>query len=239
MNKKQFFKEGVQAGIPIALGYFAVSFTFGMMSVANGLNASEAALISLTNLTSAGQFAGLDIIAASGSYVEMMMTQLVINLRYCLMSFSISQKLSREESWAHRYFVAYGITDEIFGVSAGYPGKISAFCSYGAMSVAVPGWVFGTIVGAVCGNILPAFVVSALSIAIYGMFLAVIIPPAKSDRAVMMVVIGAMAVSTAFSVIPILKGISSGFVIIIVTVLVSASAAYFAPIKEEGACDET
>ena len=113
MNKKQFFKEGVQAGIPIALGYFAVSFTFGMMSVANGLNASEAALISLTNLTSAGQFAGLDIIAASGSYVEMMMTQLVINLRYCLMSFSISQKLSREESWAHRYFVAYGITDEI------------------------------------------------------------------------------------------------------------------------------
>ena len=107
------------------------------------------------------------------------------------------------------------------------------------MSVAVPGWVFGTIVGAVCGNILPAFVVSALSIAIYGMFLAVIIPPAKSDRAVMIVVIGAMAVSTAFSVIPILKGISSGFVIIIVTVLVSASAAYFAPIKEEGACDET
>ena len=140
---------------------------------------------------------------------------------------------------AYRVELEYGITDEIFGVSAGYPGKISAFYSYGAMSVAVPGWVFGTIVGAVCGNILPAFVVSALSIAIYGMFLAVIIPPAKSDRAVMMVVIGAMAVSTAFSVIPILKGISSGFVIIIVTVLVSASAAYFAPIKEEGACDET
>ncbi|MDO4942268.1 MAG: AzlC family ABC transporter permease [Lachnospiraceae bacterium] len=234
MNRKDSFKQGIQDGIPIALGYFAVSFTFGMMSVSDGLTAGQAALISLTNLTSAGQFAGLDIIVMSGSYVEMMLTQLVINLRYCLMSFSLSQKLSREEVWLHRYLVAYGITDEIFGVSASRPGKISAFYSYGAMSVAVPGWVFGTLVGAICGNILPTFVVSALSIAIYGMFLAVIIPPAKKDRAVMCVVIAAMLISNIFSILPMLQNVSSGFVIIIATVLVSAIAAYLAPVKEDG-----
>jgi len=241
MNKKQSFKQGVQDGIPIALGYFAVSFTFGMMSVSDGLTAGQAALISLTNLTSAGQFAGLDIIVMSGSYVEMMLTQLVINLRYCLMSFSLSQKLVRNEPWGHRYLVAYGVTDEIFGVSAARGGKISAFYSYGAMSVAVPGWVLGTLVGAVCGNILPALLVSALSIAIYGMFLAVIIPPAKKDKAVMCVVIASMVISSVFSIVPLLKSVSSGFVIIITTVLVSSAAAYLAPVKEdgeEGAADE-
>lgn len=242
MSRKESFKQGIRDGIPIALGYFAVSFTFGMMSVSDGLTAGQAALISLTNLTSAGQFAGLAIIVNSGSYVEMMLTQLVINLRYCLMSFSLSQKLSREEAWSHRYLVAYGITDEIFGVSASRPGKISTFYSYGAMSVAVPGWVFGTLVGAICGNILPAFVVSALSIAIYGMFLAVIIPPAKKDRAVMCVVIAAMLISSIFSILPMLQNVSSGFVIIITTILVSAVAAYLAPVKEdgkEGSLDET
>lgn len=233
MSKKEFFRKGIQAGIPIGLGYFAVSFTFGMMSVAGGLTPWEAVLISLTNLTSAGQFAGLDIIISSGSYIEMILAQLIINLRYILMSFSLSQKLDRSEPWAHRYAVAFGVTDEIFGVSASQPGKVSAFFNYGAMCVAIPGWTLGTLVGAVLGTLLPAQYMSALSVAIYGMFLAVFIPPAKHNRAVLMAVIGAMAVSSAFAVVPLLKQVSSGFVIIITTVLVSAAAAWLAPIKEE------
>ncbi|MDO4297537.1 MAG: AzlC family ABC transporter permease [Lachnospiraceae bacterium] len=227
------FKKGLKDGIPIGLGYFAVSFTFGMMAVSGGLSTWQAVLISLTNLTSAGQFAGLDIITSSGSYWEMALTQLIINLRYCLMSFSLSQKLKRDVPWGHRYLVSFGITDEIFGVSASQEGKISPFYNYGAMCVAIPGWTLGTLVGAISGNLLPDFMVSALSVAIYGMFLAVIIPPAKKNRAVLGVVLGAMAVSTLFSVVPVLQKISSGFVIIITTLLVAGIAAHFCPIEEE------
>lgn len=227
------FKRGVKDGIPIGLGYLAVSFTFGMMAVSGGLSIWQAVLISLTNLTSAGQFAGLDIILMGGSYWEMALTQLIINLRYCLMSFSLAQKLRRDVPWAHRYAVAFGVTDEIFGVSASQPGKVSPYYNYGAMSMAIPGWVLGTLAGAISGSLLPDFVISALSVAIYGMFLAIIIPPAKTNKAVLGVVIGAMAVSSLFAVVPVLKNISSGFVIIITTVLVAGTAAIFCPVKEE------
>ena len=227
------FKKGLKDGIPIGLGYFAVSFAFGMMAVSGGLSTWQAVLISLTNLTSAGQFAGLEIIFAVGSYWEMALTQLVINLRYCLMSFSLSQKLRRDVPWAHRYLVAFGITDEIFGVSASQPGKVHPFYNYGAMCVAIPGWTLGTLVGAISGNLLPDFMVSALSVAIYGMFLAVIIPPAKKNRAVLAVVAAAMVISTLFAVVPVLKKVSSGFVIIITTILVAGTAAYFCPVQEE------
>jgi len=232
MNRESF-KRGMRDGIPIALGYFAVSFTFGMAAVTGGLTIGQAVLISMTNLTSAGQFAGLGIIAASGSYWEMAMTQLIINLRYCLMSFSLSQKLEKKVNPLHRYLVAFGVTDEIFGVSAAQEGRVSPYYNYGAMSVAIPGWTFGTLAGAVLGNVLPDFLTSALSVAIYGMFLAIIIPPAKANKAVMLVVIGAMAVSSLFAVVPLLRNISSGFVIIITTLLIAGLAAYFFPIKEE------
>ncbi|MBQ1311869.1 MAG: AzlC family ABC transporter permease [Blautia sp.] len=232
-DRKQEFRSGLKDGIPIALGYFAVSFTFGIKAVDGGLSIWQAVLISLTNLTSAGQFAGLDIIIAMGSYWEMALTQLVINLRYCLMSFSLSQKLRRDVPWVHRFFVSFGVTDEIFGVSASREGKVHPFYSYGAMCVAVPGWTLGTLVGGFFGSILPEFILSALSVAIYGMFLAVIIPPARKEKAVRFVVIGAMAVSTLFAVVPFLKKVSSGFVIIITTLLVAGAAAYLAPIKEE------
>lgn len=233
MDRKTSFLQGVRDGIPIGLGYFAVSFTFGIMAVSGGLSVWQAALISLSNLTSAGQFAGLGIIVASGSYMEMVLTQFVINMRYFLMSFSLSQKLRRDEAWAHRYAVAFGVTDEIFGVSIGQPGRVSAFYSYGVMSVAIPGWTLGTAIGAFSGSVLPAFVVSALSVALYGMFLAVVIPPSKTSRAVLGVVVGAMAVSTLFAVVPLLKSVSSGFAIIITTVLVAGVAAWLAPVKEE------
>ena len=181
--RSESFRKGVKDGIPIGLGYFAVSFTFGMMAVADGLSIWQAVLISLTNVTSAGQFAGLEIMVMSGSYWEMALTQLIINLRYCLMSFSLSQKLERGVSTGHRLAVAFGVTDEIFGVSASQEGRVSPWYNYGVMAVAIPGWTLGTLVGAVSGNLLPDFLVSALSVAIYGMFLAVIIPPAKKNRA--------------------------------------------------------
>ena len=227
------FKKGLKDGVPIGLGYFAVSFTFGMMAVSGGLTTAQAVLISLTNLTSAGQFAGLDIIIAGGSCWEMALTQLIINLRYCLMSFSLAQKLQRNVPWAHRFVVAFGVTDEIFGVSASQEGRVSPYYNYGAMCVAIPGWTLGTLVGGISGNLLPAFIVSALSVAIYGMFLAVIIPPAKTNRAVLFVVIGAMAVSSLFAVVPVLKQVSSGFVIIITTILVAGAAAFFCPVEEK------
>lgn len=227
------FKRGIQDGIPIGLGYFAVSFTFGMMAVSGGLTAWQAVLISLTNLTSAGQFAGLGIIIAGGSMWEMALTQLVINLRYCLMSFSLSQKLEKNISTGHRLAAAFGVTDEIFGVSASQEGRLSPWYNYGVMSMAIPGWTLGTLVGAVLGNVLPEFLVSALNVAIYGMFLAVIIPPAKKNKSVLGVVIGAMAISTVFAVVPVLNKVSSGFVIIITTLIVAGLAAHFSPIPEE------
>lgn len=231
--KNESFKKGIKDGIPIGLGYLAVSFTFGMMSVSSGLSIWQAVLISMTNLTSAGQFAGLDIIVAGGSYWEMALTQLVINLRYCLMSFSLSQKMRRDEPWAHRYLVAFGITDEIFGVSASQEGKVSAFYNYGAMCMAIPGWTLGTLLGAISGSLLPDFIMSALGVAIYGMFLAVIIPPAKKNKAVLLVVVAAMAVSTLFAVVPGLNKVSSGFVIIITTLVTAGGAAYLCPVKED------
>lgn len=232
MNKKEF-KEGMRDGIPIALGYLAVSFTFGMMAVKDHIGILQAVIISLTNVTSAGQFAGLDIIVAGGSLIEMALTQLIINLRYSLMSISLSQKLQKGTATGKRLLLAYSVTDEIFGVSAARKGKLNIFYSYGAIAVAVPGWVLGTALGAISGSIMPAFLMSAFSVAIYGMFLAIIIPPAKEDKAVLGVVLAAMALASAFAYVPGMKKISSGFAIIIVTLLVSAIAAILHPHVEE------
>ena len=232
MNKKEF-KEGMRDGIPIALGYLAVSFTFGMMAVKDHIGILQAVIISLTNVTSAGQFAGLDIIVAGGSLIEMALTQLIINLRYSLMSISLSQKLQKGTGTGKRLLLAYSVTDEIFGVSAARKGKLNIFYSYGAIAVAVPGWVLGTALGAISGSIMPAFLMSAFSVAIYGMFLAIIIPPAKEDKAVLGVVLAAMALASAFAYVPGMKKISSGFATIIVTLLVSAIAAILHPHVEE------
>ena len=232
MNRKTSFLEGIRDGIPIALGYFAVSFTFGIMAVSGGLRPLDAALISLTNVTSAGQFAGLKIIFAGGSFLEMAVTQLVINLRYFLMSFSLSQRLDRKEAWGHRFVVAFGVTDEIFGVSASRKGPVSAFYNYGLMSIAIPGWTLGTLCGGISGDLLPPFLVSALSVALYGMFLAIIIPPAKKDHAVLLVVISAMAVRCLFDYVPVLTRVSSGFAIILTTLLTAGLGAWFFPVKD-------
>lgn len=231
MNTKNY-QNGLRDGVAVALGYFAVSFTFGMASAADGLSILQAVLISLTNVTSAGQFSGLAVIAAGGTYIEIALTQLVINLRYCLMSFSLAQKLNRSAPHWHRYLMAYSVTDEIFALDASLDRALTPAYHYGITSVAVPGWVLGTLAGAVSGNILPAFVISALGVAIYGMFLAIIIPPARQNRAVLLVVLSAMGLSFLFSILPVLNRITSGFVIIITTVTVAGIAAWLKPIED-------
>lgn len=239
MNRKNYFAAGIKDGIPICLGYIAVSFTFGIMTGNAGLSVWEAVLISATNVTSAGQFAGLNLILASASYMEMAVTQLIINLRYCLMSCALSQKFSSNTPFFHRFVVAFGVTDEIFAVSVCREGKLSPFYSYGVMSVAIPGWILGTFLGIVSGNLLPARIVSALSVALYGMFIAVIIPPTKGNKVLAGIVLISMLMSTVFTYAPALSNISSGFRIIILTILIAGVAAYFFPVPDEETTTET
>lgn len=234
MNNFDLFKKGFKNGIPIFLGYLAVSFTFGIAAKEGGLTTWQAVLISATNLTSAGQFAALTVIASASSYIEMALTQLVINLRYCLMSSSLSQRFDTEMKPHHRYLIAFGVTDEIFGVSSAYEKENvpPAYC-YGLIAAAWPGWVLGTALGAVSGDILPANILSALGVALYGMFIAIIVPPAKNNKVLLGIVIISMLLSLAFAVTPVLKEISSGFRVIILTLIIAGAAAYFFPIKEE------
>lgn len=239
LTKAQNFTAGLRDGLPICFGYFAVSFAFGIQAAAIGLTVPEAAVISAANLTSAGQFAALGVIAAGASYLELAFTQLVINLRYFLMSCALSQRLSPDMRFAHRFGIAYGMTDEIFAVSFSRPAPLSPYYSYGLIAAAVPGWVLGTVLGAVAGSILPGVLTNALGIALYGMFIAIVVPPAKENRAVAAVAVVSMAVSAVFSLAPYLREISSGFRIILVTVLVAGAAAWLAPLEDKSAEEES
>lgn len=234
MSNFNLFKKGFKNGTPIFLGYLAVSFTFGIAAKESGLTTVQAILVSATNLTSAGQFAALGVIASAASYIEMALTQLVINLRYCLMSSSLSQRFDTKMKPYHRFLIAYGVTDEIFGVSSAYEQENvpPAYC-YGLIAAAWPGWVLGTALGAVSGDILPANILSALGVALYGMFIAIIVPPVKNNKVLLGIVVISMLASLIFAVTPILKEISSGFRVIILTVVIAGLAAYFFPVKED------
>lgn len=238
MNNFTLFKRGFRNGIPIFLGYLAVSFTFGIAARNEGITSLQAILISATNLTSAGQFAAIGVIAANAGYLEMALTQLVINLRYCLMSSSLSQRFDSKMKNYHRYLIAFGVTDEVFGVSSAYhqPNVPPAYC-YGLIAAAFPGWVLGTALGCFSGDILPASALSALGVALYGMFIAIIVPPAKNNKVLLGIVVVSMLSSLGFAVTPVLKEISSGFRVIILTIIIAGIAAYFFPI-EEGETDE-
>ena len=232
---KERFRKGIRHGIPIALGYLGVSFAFGMKAVSGGLTVLQAVLISLTNLTSAGQVAALPLMAAGASLTEMAMTQLTINLRYALMSLSLSRKLDGSMRTPQRMIFSFANTDEIFAVASSQPEKVGKAYLYGLMITPIIGWTLGTLLGAAAGTLLPEFVRSALGIAIYGMFLAIILPPARKDRPVRIVVAAAAALSLCFHYIPGLKQVSGGFAIIICAVVAAAIGAAFFPVKEEGA----
>ena len=227
------FREGCKDAIPICLGYIAVSFAFGIEASKIGMTTFQAAMTSLLNVTSAGQFSALEVIARNGSFVEIAILQLIINLRYMLMSCALSQKLDTKVNTLHRMGISYGVTDEIFGVSVLKKGKLYPLFSYGLIVTSVAGWVLGTVLGAVAGQLLPQRLISCLGLAIYGMFIAIIIPDTKGSRAVAAVVIAAMVLSTIFTYAPAIKMISAGFRIIIVTVVVAAIAAIISPVKEE------
>ena len=234
MSNFTLFKKGFKNGIPIFLGYLAVSFTFGIAARSGGLSSLEASLISATNLTSAGQFAALGVIAAGSGYIEMALTQLVINLRYCLMSSSLSQRFDPKMKSYHRYLISFGVTDEIFGVSSAYAYEnVPPAYWYGLIAASWPGWVGGTALGCLSGDILPASILSALGVALYGMFIAIIIPPTKSNKVLLGIVVISMLSSLGFEIIPVLKEISSGFRVIILTLVIAGVAAYFFPIKEQ------
>ncbi len=227
------FKDGCKNAIPICLGYMAVSFAFGIEAAKIGMTTFQAAMTSLLNVTSAGQFSALEVIARNGSFIELAVLQLIINLRYMLMSTALSQKLDTKIPTLHRLGISYGVTDEIFAVSVFKKGPLYPMFSYGLIATSVFGWVFGTVLGAIAGQVLPQRLISCLGLAIYGMFIAIIIPDTRKSRTLMVVVLCAMALSCVFTYTPILKMISSGFRIIIVTVVVAAVAAVISPVKEE------
>lgn len=232
---KRWFLRGLRDGMPIALGYFAVAFALGIQAVGAGMTPWQSALMSWLNVTSAGEAAAIALIGAGTTYVELAFTQLVINLRYLLMSCSLSQKIAPKTSVLHRLLIGYGVTDEIFGISMGVEGKLNPAYSYGAIGVAVPGWTLGTLLGALLGNILPASAGSALGVALYAMFLAIILPPARKSRVIAGVVCISMLSSAALTFAVqhfALEWLTEGFRIILLTVVIAAVAALLFPVKE-------
>ena len=232
---RQKFLRGLRDGVPIGLGYLSVSFAFGITAVSRGVPGWIALLISMTNLTSAGQLAGLDLMVLGCAMGEMILTQCVINMRYALMSVSLSQKVDGTVRLRDRFLIAFGNTDEVFAVASGQPGKVGRYYLFGLIVAPYIGWSTGTLLGTIASGLLPASVMAALGIAIYGMFVAIVIPPAKKSRAVALVLGGAVALACAFRCIPVLSHVSGGFVIIICAVTAAALGAVFAPIpKDDG-----
>lgn len=233
MKNKSDILSGIKDGLPICLGYLSVSFAFGMLARQSGLPIWTAVLISMSNVTSAGQFAGLNLILNQGTYIELAMTTFIINLRYSLMSLSLSQKIGEQMNSGERAAVSFGVTDEIFAVSMQRKEKLTPAYFAGVILVPYFGWALGTFLGAYASNMMSSALSSALGIAIYGMFLAIIIPPCRSMKSIRYVLCIAIALSLAFRFLPLLNQITSGWVIIIVTILASALAALRYPIRQE------
>jgi len=226
------FTKGFRDGVPIGLGYLSVSFTFGMMAARGGLTIAQAVFISMTNVTSAGQLAGLNLILAGAPMLEVALTQFVINLRYALMSLSLSQKLDGSMTTLHRMLFSFCNTDEVFAVASGQRGAVGRRYLYGLIAAPYAGWALGTFLGAAAGTLLPDMLRDALGVAIYAMFVAIVVPPSKHSRPVRLAVILSAALSCAMYYLPGLSGVSGGFAIIICAVAVSAFCAKFFPIPQ-------
>lgn len=232
-EKRRSFIKGMRDGIPIGLGYLAVSFSLGIAAHNAGLSVLQCFLVSLLCNASAGEYAGFTLIAANASYIEMAAITLVANARYLLMSCAMSQRISHEASFVHRLLVGFGLTDELFGISVAGSEPFTPYYFYGAFSVASPCWAFGTALGALAGNVLPQQIVSALSVALFGMFLAVFVPPAKKDKIIAGIVAVCFAFSYLASVIPVFSKFSEGVRIIVLTVVISSAVALIFPRHDE------
>lgn len=230
-SNKSLLAKGMRDGIPICLGYLAVGFTLGIAARNAGLTAFQAGLASFLTNASAGQYAGFTVIAENGAYVQMAIMILVANARYLLMSCALTQKLQPGTGLIPRLLIGFDVTDEIFGVSIGVPGYLSPYYTYGVILAALPGWCGGTALGVLMGNLLPMRLVSALSVGLYGMFLAVIIPPSRKNKVVGVLV--AVSMFLSFCADKLFSFISSGTRVIILTVVIAAAAALFFPVKEE------
>lgn len=231
-NLKNIFLKGMRDGAPIGLGYFAVSFSIGITAKNTGLNALQGFFLSLLNNASAGEVAGLSSIAAKTSLITLAVVMLITNARYLLMSCALSQKFSPDTPFYHRLLIAFDITDEIFGIGISYPGYLEPSYMYGAFLTTIPMWAAGTVLGIVVGNILPQVVVNALSVAIYGMFLAVVIPPCRKNKVITGVVISSFVLSYISKYIPLISKASESIRVIILTLIISGTAALLFPVKD-------
>lgn len=236
--KERTFCEGVRDGIPIGLGYFAVAFSLGFTAREAGLTAFQSFLASLLNNASAGEYAGFTVIKENAPYWMMAVMILIANARYLLMSCALSQRFAPTTPWYHRILIGYDVTDELFGITIARKGNVEPKYFYGAMLCAVPGWSIGTLLGIIAGNVLPDRIVSALGVALFGMFIAIIIPPARENKIIRLAVICSFVCSYAASVMPYLKKLSEGTRIMILTVALSVLAAIIFPVKEEDEADE-
>lgn len=232
-TKTKSFKEGIRDGTPIALGYLAVSFTLGIAGRNAGLTAFQGFLTALLTNASAGAYAGFLLISTGGTYWEMAVVTLIANARYFLMSSALSQKLKPDMPFYHRLIIGFDVTDELFGISIGQKGWLNPYYFYGAMSISIPAWSIGTAIGVTAGNILSLRLVSALSVALYGMFIVIIVPPAKNDRIIGVLVLISFMASYIFSELEIFSNISSGSGIIILTVIISGLAAILFPVGDQ------
>jgi predicted branched-subunit amino acid permease len=231
--RNDLFKKGIRDGIPIGLGYLAVSFSLGITAKTAGLNPFQGFLSSLLENASAGEYILFTLIGAGASYIEVFVMTLIANARYLLMSCALSQHFSPDTPWYHRIFVGFDLTDELFGIAISRPDYLEPVYMYGAFLMALPAWSTGTALGIIAGNILPADVVSALSVALFGMFIAIIIPPAKKDRIILALIIISFILSFIFNFAPYISSISSGTRTIILTLLIAGGAALLFPVKDE------
>ena len=232
MNKQEF-KEGIRDGLPICFGYISVSMAFGLTAVKSGMPVWAAILISLTNLTSAGQFAGTNLLIAQSTYIELAVTTFIINIRYFLMSLSVSQKVDKEFGLKERLISSFGVTDEVFAVSMQRRDAVTFSYMLGLILTPILGWTGGTIIGAVATSLLPESLSDAMGIALYGMFIAIIVPPAREQKNVLFAVVLAIVASYAFAYVPVISALSGGWSVIIIAVGVSALAAYLFPVVEQ------
>ena len=235
LSCKEWYKKGLRDGVPIALGYFAVAFALGIAAKKAGLTALQTFLATLLTNASAGGYAGFLVIEENAPYINMALTIFIVNIRYLLMSCALSQKLSPKTSVWHRLAIGFDITDEIFGISMAVKGTLNPCYNYGAMTVSIPCWATGAALGVIMGDVLPASVVSALGVGLFGMFLAIIVPPARKNKVIAGVVITSFGLSFAFSKIPYLCTLSEGTRVVILTVAIALGAAILFPVKEETA----